>query len=428
MKVLQIQGGKKLHGTIEVPGSKNASLALLSSVVLAEGSSVFHNIPDITDIHHKLQLLKLFGIDSEWREGSLFIDCSNATHSKTEEVSEHPIRTSFYLLGPLVARTGKAILPTPGGCNIGTRPVDFHLKGLALLGVNVKLHKGFYIAEASELKGAEIYLDFPSPGATQHLMSTAVLAKGITVIKNAAIEPEVTTLADFLNRQGARIEGAGTSTITITGVQHLSGCEFRIPADRMQASTYLLAGAITQGDVTVKGVLPEDLNALSNKLKEAEAVVEEGPDWVRTSAQKPLKAVRIKTMPYPGFPTDIQQPTAALLAIASGTSIIEETIYESRIGHIAELNRMGAKIYQEGRTSIIEGVQELNGALVEASDLRAGAALCLAGLAAKGETVIKNVHLVDRGYENLEQNLQSLGAIINRFPITHLKKTSQSII
>lgn len=427
MRVLQIQGGKKLQGTIEVPGSKNASLALLSSVVLAEGSSVFHNIPNITDIDHKLQLLKLFGVESEWKEGSLFIDSSHTTHSKSEYVSEHPIRTSFYLLGPLVARTGKAVLPTPGGCNIGTRPVDFHLKGLALLGVDVKLHQGFYVAEASGLKGAEIYLDFPSPGATQHLMSTAVLASGTTVIKNAAIEPEVTTLAAYLNRQGARIEGAGTSTITIMGVKSLGGCEFRIPADRMQASTYLLAGGITQGDVTVKGVLPEDLNALTNKLKEAEALVQEGSDWVRVAVRGPLKAVRIKTMPYPGFPTDIQQPTAALLAIASGTSIVEETIYESRIGHITELNRMGAKIYLEGRTSIIEGVQELNGALVEASDLRAGAALCLAGLAAKGETVIKNVHLVDRGYEKLEQNLQSLGASIGRFPLAHLKKTSQFI-
>lgn len=416
MNVLRIIGGQPLRGEVDVPGSKNAALAILSAVLLGEGQAVLHNVPDVSDIRDKLDLLQRFGAKIAWREGSVFIDCTEITCHEADEESVRPIRTSFYLLGPLLARVGKAKLPAPGGCKIGARPVDFHLKGLALLGARIDLQSGCYAAQVDDLVGAEIYLDFPSAGATQHLMSTATLARGSTVIQNAAIEPEVTTLAEFLNRMGARIEGAGTSTITITGVERLQACEFRVPEDRLQAGTYLLAGAITHGDVTVRGVMPEHQTALVNKLREADADAYEGADWVRVAAPRRLKGIRVKTMPYPGFPTDMQQVMAATLSLAEGTSVVEETIYESRIGHIAELNRMGARMRLEGRSTLIEGVNRLKGAVVEASDLRAGAALALAGLAADVETIVRNVHYIDRGYERFEANLNDLGGNVERIP------------
>ena len=414
MSALYIEGGRPLRGEVAVPGSKNAALAILSSVLLAEGPVALHNIPEVSDTRIKAMLLERFGAKVEWREGSLFIDCCEILYGEADEETVRSIRTSFYMLGPLLARVGRVRIPAPGGCKIGARPVDFHIKGLQLMGAEVELVGGVYVAETRQLKGAEIYLDFPSAGATQHLMSAAVLAKGSTIIQNAAMEPEITTLADFLNRMGARIEGAGTSTITIQGVTSLHGGEFFVPHDRLQASTYLLAGAMTGGDVKVLGVMPETQMALVNKLREAGAEVEEGSDFVRVAAPTKLEAIHVKTMPYPGFPTDVQQPMSAALCLAEGTSTVEETIYESRTGHIPELNRMGAKIRQEGRTSIITGVDRLRGAVVEASDLRAGAALVLAGLAAQGKTTVRNVHFIDRGYEGFETRLQSLGAKIER--------------
>jgi UDP-N-acetylglucosamine 1-carboxyvinyltransferase len=285
---------------------------------------------------------------------------------------------------------------------------------LTALGADLDLSDGRYTARAKELVGTEIYLDVPSAGATQHLMATATLAKGITVIQNCAVEPEVTALADFLNRMGAKVEGAGTSTITVQGVKSLTACGYTIPTDRLQAGTYLIAGAISGGDVTVRGIIPDHQTAVINKLREIGAEVSEGPDWLRVQSGTNMKGVRIKTMPYPGFPTDMQQPMSALLAVCEGMSVVEETIYESRIGHVQELNRMGATIMQEGRTSIITGASFLRGATVSASDLRAGAALVLAGLAAEGETIVKNIHFIDRGYDNLEGSLMSLGGDIRR--------------
>lgn len=414
MSTYHIDGGRKLYGEIDVAGSKNTALAIMSAVVLADGVTVLHNVPNVSDTRIKASLLERFGAKVTWKEGSLFIDCSNIYAGEADEETVRAIRTSFYLLGPLLARVGKVELPAPGGCKIGARPVDFHLKGLGLLGADIELRGGVYRASAPHLTGAEIYLDFPSAGATQHLMATATLAKGITVIQNAAAEPEVVSLADFLNRMGARIEGAGTSTVSIMGVSALHPCTYRIPADRLQASTYLLAGAITCGKVRVKGIMPDHQTALVNKLKEAGAEIEEGPDWVSVGAPGRLKGIRVKTMPYPGFPTDIQQPMAALLSLASGTSVVEESIYESRTGHVEELNRMGAKIQTLDRSAVITGVERLRGATVEASDLRAGAALTLAGLVAEGETIVKNIHFVDRGYEAFESNLRSLGAHIER--------------
>lgn len=415
MSALVIRGGQRLIGEVDVAGSKNTALAILSAVVLAEGTTILHNVPEVSDTRIKTRLLEKFGAKTEWRDGSLYIDCTNLYDGEADEETVRAIRTSFYLLGPLVARLGRVTLPAPGGCKIGARPVDYHLKGLKQLGAEVILEGGIYTASTQGLKGAEIYLDTPSAGATQHLMTAAALADGITVIDNAAMEPEVVSLASFLNGLGSRVEGAGTNRITVFGKKSLHGCEFRIPADRIQAGTYLLAGAITKGDVTVKGVLPETQTALINKLKEAGAEVTEGADWVRVAVTRRLKGVNVKTMPHPGFPTDMQQPMAAVLTLASGNSVVEETIYESRIGHIPELNRMGAKITLiNAMSALIEGVTGLQGAVVEASDLRAGAALVLAGLAAKGETVVKNVHFIDRGYERLEETLQSLGATIER--------------
>ena len=418
MSVLQITGGVPLRGELCIPGSKNAALAILSSVLLCQGEVVLHGVPRVTDVDIKLHLLQNFGAKVRWEEDALHIDCSEVRYWEPDEAHVRPIRTSFYLLGPLLARLGKARLPMPGGCKIGARPVDFHLKGLASLGAKIELVGGCYVAEVPSLEGAEIYLDFPSAGATQHLMATACLAKGVTTIHFAATEPEVVTLAGFLQAMGARIEGVGTATITVIGVDHLEGCNYYVPADRIQAGTYLLAGAITGGDVTVRNILPETQTALVNKLRESGAHSEEWADWVRVWVEERLHGIRVKTMPYPGFPTDIQQPMAALLALADGPSVVEETIYESRTGHIQELVRMGAKMRAEGRATVIDGTDSLRGAVVEASDLRAGAALVIAGLAAEGDTTVTNVHFIDRGYEDLEEHLRRLGGTIHRIPMS----------
>jgi UDP-N-acetylglucosamine 1-carboxyvinyltransferase len=414
MNSLVIRGGHKLSGEIEVSGSKNIALAILSSVVLAEEPVTLRNVPKISDTEIKTQLLEVFGAKVKWDGDHLHIDCSELKAGEADEEMVRSIRTSFYMVGPLLARIGELEMPAPGGCKIGARPVDLHLKGLHALGANIDLDGGVYKASARKLKGTEVYLDKPSAGATQHIMSTAALAEGTTTITNAAMEPEIVALGHFLNRIGANVEGAGTSSITIQGKKSLHGGDYKIPADRIQAGTFLLAGAITGGDVTVGNILPEDQTAVVNKLREAGAMIEQGVDWVRVGAPSRLEAVDIVTMPHPGFPTDMQQPMAATLCVANGISNVTETIYESRTGHISELNRMGAKISQHGTTATIHGVPELRGATVYASDLRAGAALCLAGLAAHGETIVKNIHFIDRGYESIEKSLQSLGADISR--------------
>ena len=414
MSELILSGGRPLHGTVEIAGSKNAGLAILSAVVMCAGETVLHNVPRVSDTETKIQLLRAFGAQVEWYGETLSIDCTNLLTATPDEDVVRSIRTSFFMLGPLLARLGQIDMAAPGGCQIGARPVDFHLKGLATLGADIRYESGVYHARADRLVGGEIYFDVPSAGATQHLMTTAVYAEGTTTIKNAAQEPEVVALAGFLNRMGARIEGAGTQTITIEGVRTLKPCEYRVPADRMQAGTYMMAGAITRGDVTVSGVLPDDLTPVVNKMREAGAEVTEGHDWVRVQARQGVRGIRVKTMPHPGFPTDMQQPLAALLSLAEGTSTIEETLYEGRFGHVRELARLGAEIQSEGRLTVIHGVPSLKGATVEATDLRAGASLILAGLAAEGETTVRNMKFVDRGYQNLEANLTLLGGRVKR--------------
>lgn len=411
---LVLSGGNPLRGEIEVAGSKNISLALLSAVALCEDPVTLTNVPQISDTRHKAQLLESFGAKIHWEGDRMTVDSRSLHVGQVDEEVTRKIRTSFYLLGPLLARLGEVDLPMPGGCKIGERPVDFHLKGLRAMGAEITEEGGVYRARVNGFIGGELYLDLPSAGATQHLMTTAARARGITVIHNAAMEPEVTTLADFLGAMGAQIEGAGTPTITVTGRGRLGGGTFRVPADRLQAGTFLLAGAITGGDVTVRGILPENQIALGTKLKEAGAHVTEGNEWVRVAAPQRLNGVQIQTAPHPGFPTDLQQPMCALLTLASGVSTIKETIYESRTGHIPELVRMGAHIRNDGRTATIQGVERLRGASVEASDLRAGAALCLAALAADGETTVRNIHWIDRGYESIEASFRSLGGDIAR--------------
>jgi len=381
---------------------------------MAEGVTVLHNIPDIADVRVKASILEVFGAKVQWRENSLIIDCTDLHNADLDQDLATKIRTSFFLLGPLLARLGQASIPAPGGCKIGARPVDYHIKGLEALGASINYHAGVFHATAKRLKGTNIYLDYASPGATQHLMATAALAHGITTIHNAAMEPEVSSLADFINAMGGRIEGAGTSTITVIGVRSLDGVTYRVPSDRIQAGTYLVAGAITQGDVTARGILPETQTPVVNKLQEMGFDVEVGGDYVRVVSNSRPEPIKLRTMPFPGFPTDMQQPMCALMALSTGTSIVEETVYEGRIGHIQELNRMGASVTLSDRTSVIQGVPQLVGATVSASDLRAGAALVLAGLAASGETHIRNVNYIDRGYEKLEETLTSLGADICR--------------
>ena len=427
MNVLRIEGGRPLRGSVDIAGSKNAALAILASVPLVDGTVVLTNVPEISDIHIKLNLLRRLGVESEFREGTLFIDTKGLKAAELPEEEVRKIRTGFYMLGPLLMRLGSISLPMPGGCKIGARPVDFHLKGLRALGATIETLSGNYVANSTGVEGTEIYLDAPSAGATQHLLATATLVPGHTVIQNASIEPEVVSLAGFLQSAGAKIEGAGTSTITVTGVETLTDCRYSVPADRMQAGTYLLAAAITGGDVTARGILPEEQTALVNKLREAGFFAEEGNDWVRVWAEGRGRGIRVKTMPYPGFPTDIQQPMAAVLALADGPSSIEETIYESRIGHISELERMGANVRVEGRSTLIEGVKQLQGAVVEASDLRAGAALCLAAFAASGETVIRNVIYIDRGYQDLEKNFTQLGGKIERLSEEEWARQSESV-
>ncbi len=415
MDKIIIRGNNPLHGKVQIHGAKNAVLPLMAASILAESPSVLHNVPCLHDVFTMDKLLTQMGIQVEFTGRYMTISVPNKISPVAPYDLVRKMRASFFVLGPLLARFGKARVSLPGGCAIGTRPVDIHLKGLEKLGARIRLEEGYVIAEGN-LKGTDIYLDFPSVGATENLMMSATLAKGTTRLFNSAQEPEIVDLANFLNKLGAKIEGAGTEVITIKGVKSLVGAEHHVIPDRIEAGTFLIAGLATKGDIQVTNVIPEHLKTFIAKLNEMGAEIQVTSHSIRVkSPSEHLKPVNITTLPYPGFPTDLQAQMMALLTCVEGTSIIKETVFENRFLHVAELSRMGADINLEGNTAIIRGVKQLKGAPVMASDLRASAALVIAGLMAKeGETIISRVYHLDRGYERIEERLASLGADIQR--------------
>ena len=419
MAYYRINGGKRLEGAVTISGAKNAALAIIPAVILSGESCLLENLPEIEDVRIVEEILTSMGADiSRTPDGSMRIDPSGiSTFSVTGEMVSS-MRASYYLLGALLGRYKKAEIALPGGCAIGQRPIDQHIKGMRALGADIVIQGGSVKARADRLRGAEIYLDVVSVGATINIMLAAVAAEGQTIIANAAKEPHVVDVANFLNMMGANVKGAGTDVIRIQGGRRLHGCTYAVIPDQIEAGTFMIAAAATRGDVIINNVIPTHLEAISAKLMECGVAVTEGDDgrdfFIRVSADKRPRAVNIKTLPYPGFPTDLQQPMMALLATAEGNSFIMENIFENRFNHVPELAKMGASISISSRTATVEGVEKLYGAPLCASDLRAGAALVIAALAAEGESTISQIHFIDRGYEFLEQKLRALGADIRR--------------
>ncbi len=410
-----ITGKQKLQGTIRVSGAKNSSLPLLAASLLAEGTSTLLEIPHLADITHMIAVLKHLGCQVKQQKETLLINAESLQSWEVDENLMRQMRASNLILGPLLARNGRVRLARPGGCAIGSRPMDQHFKGLAELGVKIQEKHGNIEAWAECLRGANICLDVPSVGATENIMMAAVLAKGVTVLRNTAKEPEIVDLQNFMNKMGAKIRGAGTDTIRIDGVSSLRPAEeYTVIPDRIEAGTHLVAAVMTGGDIVVENVIPQHLEIVIAKLRLSGAEIWTGDDFVRVRQKNAHRSLDCKTMAYPGFPTDMQPQFMAMLSCAQGTSIITETIFENRFQHVDELRRMGADITIEGRTAIIRGVPALEGALVEATDLRAGAALFLAALAAEEVTIIKNIAYIDRGYENLEEKYQQIGARLHR--------------
>ncbi|MBI3127468.1 MAG: UDP-N-acetylglucosamine 1-carboxyvinyltransferase [Candidatus Tectomicrobia bacterium] len=415
MDQFRIQGGAPLRGEIAASGSKNATLPILAASLLAEEPCLLRGVPRLRDIETFLELLDGFGVRHQWTgRDELRLDPARARSGTAPYDLVRTMRASVMVLGPLVARFGHARVSLPGGCAIGARPIDQHLKGLEALGAEIGLEAGYIEARARRLRGARISFDLSTVTGTKNLMMAASLAEGVTVLENAAREPEVGALADLLNRMGARVRGAGTSVIEVEGVESLRGFEVDVLPDRIETGTLMIAGAITGGDVKVRRCVPAHVDALSIRLREAGLSVTEGEDWVRVESQGVIRPVNVKTAPYPGFPTDLQAQFMALMAVADGACAITETIFENRFMHAAELVRMGARISLDGRTAHVEGAPGLQGAVVMATDLRASASLVLAGLAASGETIVRRVYHLDRGYERLEARLRSLGADIER--------------
>lgn len=411
MRKALVTGGKKLHGKVSISGSKNAALPILAATILLHGETTLTNVPNLLDIITMIRVLRALGLRAEYFEPNTvkIYTNGNIKHVAPYELVTK-MRASFFVIGPILARMGLAKIPLPGGCAIGSRPVDLHIKGLEALGAKVEMEHGFVIVKANKLKGAKIYLDFPSVGATETIMMAATLSEGETVIENAAQEPEIADLAAFLNRCGAKIEGAGKDIITIKGVSRLTSCDYKVMPDRIEACTLMIAGAITKGDITLDGVVEQHIEPVIRKLQDVGAEVIASNGQVRVRVKDGLRATDIKTMPYPGFPTDSQPQFTSLLSICEGTSLVTETVFENRFMHIHELKRMGADIHIEGQSAIIKGVKKLSGCPVRASDLRAGAALVLAGLAADGETLIDDVErFIERGYEDLVVKLNKLG-------------------
>ncbi len=417
MDRLTIRGGLPLRGEVVVNAAKNATLPIIAASLLAEGTTVLPNTPKLHDVATVLSVLEGLGAEVEHRaDGTLTV---RADRVRTFEAPYHPvrqIRASFLVMGPLLARLGRSRMPLPGGCAIGTRPIDLHLRGFAAMGAQVSLVHGYVDAQARRLAGNRIYLDYPSVGATENLLMAASLASGTTIIENAAEEPEVCDLAHFINAMGGKVSGIGTRVLIVQGVDRLTGTTYRVIPDRIEAGTLMTAAAITGGNVLIRHVKPQHLKAVVAKLREAGVEIEEGRDRIRVRGRGRPRPVNIKTLPYPGFPTDMQAQMMSLLALGHGTSVVTETVFENRFMHVPELNRMGTQISTEGSVAVIRGVEKLWAASVRVSDLRAGAALILAALAADGTSEIHGVKHVDRGYVRIEERLNSLGADIRRVP------------
>lgn len=415
MDKLLIQGGVPLTGEVRISGAKNATLPILCAGLLTAETLSLQNVPHLRDVTTTLTLLGQMGVEVSLDEKlGVGLTAANVHNLSAPYELVKTMRASILVLGPMVARFGEARVSLPGGCAIGQRPVDLHIRGLQALGAKIDIEQGYILARADRLKGAHIVLDLVTVTGTENLMMAATLAEGITVLENAAREPEVIDLADCLNAMGARIRGAGTDVVTIEGVSRLHGATHRVMPDRIETGTFLCAAAATGGDIKLKGTRGGILDAVISKLQEAGAHVEQGEDWIRLSTDGALKAVNLRTAPYPAFPTDMQAQFMALNSVAGGTSIVTETIFENRFMHVQELRRLGAEIEVEGNTAIVHGVKTLQGASVMATDLRASASLVLAGLVAQGETMVDRVYHLDRGYECIEEKLSQLGARIRR--------------
>lgn len=418
MEKLIINGGRPLRGRVKISGAKNAVLPIIAATLLGQDSPTkLEEVPALDDVHTLSAVLEQLGVKVEFDadKNTLWVDSSEIASCEAPYDLVRKMRASFLIIGPLLARCGQAKISLPGGCAIGTRPIDLHLKGFEALGAKIDIGHGYIEASAPEgLKGARIYLDFPSVGATENIMMAASMAEGTTIIENPAQEPEIIDLANYLNVMGAKVRGAGTNVIKIEGVQRLTGRNYTIIPDRIEAGTYMVAAAMTQGDVYIENAISEHLKPVIAKLKEAGVTIEENIDGIRVLCDKRTTAVDIKTLPYPGFPTDMQAQFMAMQAVSEGISRVTETVFENRFMHVDELKRMGANIRIDGRVAMIEGVSQLQGCTVKATDLRAGAAMVLAGLVAEGETQIGYIHHIDRGYDNLVSKLVMLGADIRR--------------
>lgn len=415
MEKFIITGGNRMSGNINISGSKNSVLPILAATLLISDTCIINNVPRLRDVYTMIELLKYYGADVEF-DGSVKVNCSNIENrGPSEKVRD--IRASFLLVGALLGRFKKVSMFMPGGCNIGQRPVDLHLKGFGVLGAEQSLDGGIIDINAKYLNGGEVYLDFPSVGATENIILAAVMAKGKTIISNCAIEPEIIDLADFLTKAGAKITGAGSDTIIVEGVDCLRGVEHKVIPDRIEAGTFMLAVAGVGGECRINNVITDHIKPVILKLKEMEVEITEDENAIVVSADGNIVNTDIKTMPYPGFPTDMQAQFTALMAKGLGTGIVNETVFENRFMHIGELNKMGANITVEGRTAVVRGVDSLAGANVEATDLRAGAALIISALAAEGTTEIGHIHYIDRGYELIEEKLSKVGCNIKRIDI-----------
>ncbi len=412
---LIISGENRLQGTVRIDGAKNSALSIMAATLLTKDVCILRNVPRLTDVETMAAVIRKLGIKVEWRgDNTLYIDSDDFNNCEAPYELVKMMRGSILVMGPLLARLKKAKISLPGGCSIGARPVDYHIKGFETLGAQVEVEKGYIEAKVDKLKGDDIYLDFPSLGATENIMMAACLAEGVTKIENAAKDPEVVELGHFLNKMGAKVKGLGTDLIEIEGVKKLHGVDYTIIPDRIEAGTYMIAAAITGGDVLIEKADPLLLKPLIVKLEEAGVRIELEKNLIKVIGPDRVKAMDIKTLPFPGFPTDMQPQFMALSCVAKGTSVITETVFEKRFVHTGDLIRMGADIKVEGHSAIIKGVKKLSAAPVMASDLRGGAALILAGLVAEGTTELSRIYHLDRGYVKLEEKLNSLGADIKR--------------